>query len=184
MIETVLRITFSLLVVLLLVWGLSKMARKPLSGRGAGVLSVLARQQLSRNSSVAVVRVTDRALVLGVTDGQVTLLAEADLAAVERYGEQAEERVPVSLPVALPSADSSPVDGGAAGQGPRPGIGSLPRSLAALRPGARPAVKAGVKAGADGGGPAAPGTLAGSALSPQTWKTALELLRERTARNS
>ena len=31
--------------------------------------------------SVAVVRVADRALVLGVTDGQVTLLAEADLAA-------------------------------------------------------------------------------------------------------
>ena len=31
MFETVLRITFSLLVVLLLVWGLSKVARKPLA---------------------------------------------------------------------------------------------------------------------------------------------------------
>ena len=79
MIETVLRITFSLLVVLLLAWGLSKVARKPLAGRGGGHLSVIARQQLSRNSSVAIVRVTDRALVLGVTDGQVTLLTETDL---------------------------------------------------------------------------------------------------------
>ncbi|MBG0818494.1 flagellar biosynthetic protein FliO [Planomonospora sp. ID82291] len=145
MFETVLRITFSLLVVLLLVWGLSKAARKPLAGRGGGLLTVVARQQLTRNSSVAVVRVTDRALVLGVTDGQVTLLAEADLEAVERYGEHSGQRIPVSLPAVLPSADSSPADAGTAGQGP--------------------------------------GALAGSALSPRTWKTALEILRERTARN-
>ena len=46
---------------------------------------MLARQQLTRGSSVAVVRVADQALVLGVTDGQVTLLAETDLATVEEY---------------------------------------------------------------------------------------------------
>ncbi|GAA3448150.1 flagellar biosynthetic protein FliO [Planomonospora venezuelensis] len=149
MIETVLRITFSLLVVLLLVWGLSKVARKPLAGRGGGHLSVLARQQLTRNSSVAIVRVTDRALVLGVTDGQVTLLTETDLAALEaaqERREQAEERIPVSLPAAAATAASSPADDAAAVQG-------------LLK-----------------------GPLAGSALSPQTWKTALEMLRERTAR--
>ncbi|GII05954.1 flagellar biosynthetic protein FliO [Planobispora takensis] len=143
MIETVLRITFSLLVVLLLAWGLSKVARKPLAGRGGGHLSVIARQQLSRNSSVAIVRVTDRALVLGVTDGQVTLLTETDLAALQEQREEPEERVPVSLPAAAPTADSSPAEEAATGRNP----------------------------------------LAGSALSPQTWKTALETLRERTARN-
>ncbi|GGK96424.1 hypothetical protein Ppa06_65590 [Planomonospora parontospora subsp. parontospora] len=183
MFETVLRITFSLLVVLLLVWGLSKVARKPLAGRSGGLLTVVARQQLSRNSSVAVVRVTDRALVLGVTDGQVTLLAEADLEAVERYAEQSEQRIPVSLPAVLPSADSSPADAGTAGQGPSEGplagLGALPRSLAALRPGAKGAASGALPATE----PARTGALAGSALSPRTWKTALELLRERTARN-
>ncbi|GGS86689.1 hypothetical protein GCM10010156_51540 [Planobispora rosea] len=146
MIETVLRITFSLLVVLLLVWGLSKVARKPMAARG-GHLSVIARQQLSRNSSVAIVRVVDRALVIGVTEGQVTLLTETDLAAVEEPREQSVERTPVSLPDVLPAADSSPAAEEA-----------TPERAAATGP------------------------LAGSALSLQTWKTALETLRERTAR--
>jgi flagellar protein FliO/FliZ len=34
---------------------------------------------------VTVVRVADKAMVLGVTDGQVTLLTETDLAAIEEY---------------------------------------------------------------------------------------------------
>jgi flagellar protein FliO/FliZ len=78
MIELTLRIVFSLLVVFGLLWGLARLARRPLAGRGAGALRVLARQQLSRGSSVAVIRVADRALVLGVSDAGVTLLADAD----------------------------------------------------------------------------------------------------------
>jgi flagellar protein FliO/FliZ len=82
LIELVLRIGFSLLVVLGLMWGLAKLARRPLSGhRGGGVLSVLYRQQLGRSSSVAVVRVADKAIILGVTDVQVSLLGETDLLA-------------------------------------------------------------------------------------------------------
>ena len=79
MFELVVRIAFSLLVVLGLLWGLAKVARRPFGGRGAGPLRVLARQQLSRGASVAVVRVADRALVLGVSEtGGVSLLADAD----------------------------------------------------------------------------------------------------------
>jgi flagellar protein FliO/FliZ len=86
-IELVLRIAFSLLIVLLLMWGLAKLARRPLTGGrgGPGALAVITRQQLGRGSSVAVVRVADRALVLGITDNQVSLLGEADLAAVEEH---------------------------------------------------------------------------------------------------
>jgi flagellar protein FliO/FliZ len=58
-------------------------ARRPLAARAGGALTVVARQQLTRNSAVAVVRVADKALVLGITDQQVTLLAETDSAAVE-----------------------------------------------------------------------------------------------------
>jgi flagellar protein FliO/FliZ len=83
MVEIALRIFFSLAVVVLLMWGLAKVARRPLSGRNGGALSVLARQALSRGASVAVVRVGDRAYVVGVTDQTVTLLAEADPDAIE-----------------------------------------------------------------------------------------------------
>jgi flagellar protein FliO/FliZ len=81
--ELVVRVGFSLLVVLGLMWGAARLARRPFARRGGGVLTVLARQQLSRGSAVAVLRVYDRALVLGVTDQQVTLLGETDLDAVE-----------------------------------------------------------------------------------------------------
>lgn len=83
MIEVTLRVIFSLAVVLVLMWGLARLVRKPLGGRRAGGLAVLTRQGLSRGASVAVVRVDDRALVLGVTEANVTLLAETDLAAFE-----------------------------------------------------------------------------------------------------
>jgi flagellar protein FliO/FliZ len=83
MIELTLRVIFSLAVVLFLMWGLARLVRRPLGGRSAGTLSVLARQHLSRNASVAVVKVDNRAFVLGVTEAQVNLLAETDLAAFE-----------------------------------------------------------------------------------------------------
>ena len=83
MIELGLRITFSLLVVLVMMWGVARAVRRPLAGRAGGLVAVLGRQQLTRNSAVTVVRVADRAFVLGVTDNQVTLLAETALDAVE-----------------------------------------------------------------------------------------------------
>jgi flagellar protein FliO/FliZ len=91
-IELTLRIVFSLLVVLALMWGIAKLVRRPLGTRRGGLIDVLGRQQLSRGASVAVVRVADRAMVLGVTDGHVTLLAETDLAAVEEYQPEAPVR--------------------------------------------------------------------------------------------
>jgi flagellar protein FliO/FliZ len=85
--ELVLRIGFSLLVVFGLMWGLARVARRGGMGRrSSGALSVLNRQSLSRGSSVAVVRVADRALILGVTDSQVSLLGETDL---EAFGGEA-----------------------------------------------------------------------------------------------
>jgi flagellar protein FliO/FliZ len=78
--ELVLRIGFSLLVVFGLMWGLARVARRGGVGRrGSGNLAVLNRQSLSRGSSVAVIQVADRALILGVTDTQVSLLGETDL---------------------------------------------------------------------------------------------------------
>jgi flagellar protein FliO/FliZ len=126
LIELVLRIGFSLLIVFGLMWGLAKVARRPLGGnRGTGALSVLNRQQLGRGSSVAVVQVADRALVLGVTDQQVSLLGETEL---EAFGKQPylEHRDSVHL---------------------------------------------------------SPDKLEGSVLSPGTWRSTLDILRDRTTRH-
>jgi flagellar protein FliO/FliZ len=98
LIELVLRIGFSLLIVFGLMWALARVVRRPLSGRrGPGSLAVLHRQQLSRGSSVAIVQVAERALVLGVTDQQVSLLGETDLAAFETEPDPGERRKPVAL---------------------------------------------------------------------------------------
>ncbi len=145
MFELALRIAFSLLVVLGLMWGLAKLARRPLTGnRGSGVLSVLNRQQLSRSSSISVVRVGEKALILGVTDTQVSLLGETDLVAFEQESSApAEHRdaVPLIGRANAPGADFPlPVD-------------------------------------------RMPGRLDGSLLSPRTWRSTIDFLRERTARH-
>ncbi|GAA1800970.1 hypothetical protein GCM10009682_23290 [Luedemannella flava] len=107
MIELVVRIAFSLLVVLGLLWGIARISRRRVTGRGATTLTVLARQQLGRNSSVAVVRVVDRAIVLGVTDAQVSLLGEADLAALEKAAAPQERRDAVQ--VGAPARAAAPL---------------------------------------------------------------------------
>jgi len=136
-IELVLRIGFSLLIVFGLMWGLARVVRRPLGGkRGAGALAVLSRQQLSRGSAVAIVQVHDRALILGVTDQQVSLLGEAALEAFEPHGHHHEHRDHVTVET-----------------------GDL------LLPPAHPE-----------------GRLDGSLLSPRTWGSTLDFLRDRTTR--
>lgn len=73
-------------------------------------VEVIARHGLSRSSSVAVVRLGERALVLGVTEQQVTLLTEIDPAEVD----------------APPDLEDSP----AGPTGPGIGAGALPWKVA------------------------------------------------------
>ena len=78
------RTLVALAVVLLVVWGLSRLARR---SQGSGFakrvgappgarLEVLGRKPLSRTTSVAIVRVGGRNLVVGVTPQSVTLISE------------------------------------------------------------------------------------------------------------
>ena len=78
------RMLLALVFVLGVMWLLARWARKPMGGKADRVMAVLARQQLSRTSSVTVLRVMDRALVLGVTEQGVQLITETELAAVEQ----------------------------------------------------------------------------------------------------
>ena len=56
----------------------SRLARKRGLGQGNGLIEVVARQRMGRASSVSVLRVAGRVLVVGSTDEQVTLLAEVE----------------------------------------------------------------------------------------------------------
>lgn len=139
MFELVLRIGFSLLVVFGLMWGLARLVKRPMGGKhGGGTLWVLNRQQLTRGSMVAVVQVADRALILGVTDQQINLLGETDLAAFEKHETEHRDHWELGRPLTP----------------------DLSAQVAALDKQA----------------------LDGSALSPRTWRAAVDFLRDRTSR--
>ncbi len=135
MIAMVARTAFSLAAVLALMFLAARVARRGVRRSGGGALEVVARQQLGRTSSIAVVTVGGRPLLLGVTESGVSLLTELDPATL-------------SVPdvVALPLEPS----------GER-----VARKPSAVRP---------------------TGALAGSVLSPATWRTAVDVLRDRTVR--
>lgn len=79
------RLLVSLAAVLGLMWFVGRRVRKGGKGKtkNTRLIDVLGRQQLSRNSSVAVVRVGEQALIIGVTDGNVNVLGETDLGAAQ-----------------------------------------------------------------------------------------------------
>jgi flagellar protein FliO/FliZ len=56
--------------------------RKSPTQKAAPVVQIVAKQGLSRNSSITIVRVGDRELVLGVTDSNISLLAETDTVSI------------------------------------------------------------------------------------------------------
>jgi flagellar protein FliO/FliZ len=73
-----LRIVLSLAVVLGVMWALSRVVRGHGTVRTVPV-DVVSRAPLGRRSSVVVVRVGDRGVLLGVTDHQVSLLGDIEL---------------------------------------------------------------------------------------------------------
>ena len=103
-----LRLLLSLTVVLGLLALAAKAARS--GGFGSGTrrtnapVAVLARHGLAKSASVVVVRAADRALVLGVTDHSISLLAEVDPSAMETpTSEPARTPVPVGGPAEGPT---------------------------------------------------------------------------------
>src|SRR3954447_21875070 len=77
------RVLVSLAAVLGVMWVIARRMRGSTKKRGTRLLEVLDRQQLSRNATVAVIRIGDQALVVGVTDNQVNVLGDTDLAAAQ-----------------------------------------------------------------------------------------------------
>jgi len=161
------RMLLALVLVLGVMWALARWARKPMGvGKGERVMTVLARQQLSRSSSVTVLKLMDRALVLGVTEQGVQLLTETELAPIEQV-----------LTVPAPSRRRAAGPALEAAAGP------------ALEAAAEPALDATAESasGTEVVLPALPvsqtrSKLDGSVLSPDTWKQLLGAARELTVR--
>ena len=151
------RLLVSLAAVLGVMWLLARRVRKGGRAKDTRLIDVLGRQQLSRNASVAVVRVGEQALVIGVTDAQVSVLGETDLGAAQAM---------------VAASASAPVKRTA------PPVRTTRPTTAATTAG-RHATAAAEDAGSP---PVARAPLAGSALSPHTWKQAVESLRELTSR--
>jgi len=143
--DAFLRVIIALVLVVGAMWVLAKVAKRPLRKRAANSLDVLARAQLSRNASVAVVKVDGTALVVGVTDGGVSLLHQLDAAAFA-----------VAEPTSRTAVDLE-------------AIATKPAATATTAAATTEARKT---------------ALSGSALSPGTWRQAVEALRERTARGA
>jgi flagellar protein FliO/FliZ len=77
-IELLVRVVFSLAVVLGLLWFIARRSSRRFGGSSRAMVRVVARQPLARSASMAVVEVGDRVLVVGVSENGVSLLTEMD----------------------------------------------------------------------------------------------------------
>ena len=74
----VIRLLLSLAFVAGVLWFAVRLARKRGLVSSGGLVEVVAHQRMGRASTVNVLRIGDRVLVVGATEQQVTLLAELD----------------------------------------------------------------------------------------------------------
>ena len=176
----IVRLVLSLAFVAGVLWFAARLAKKRGLGGGNGLIEVVARQRMGRSSTVSVLRVADRVLVVGATEEQVTLLAEMDAEVVEEMlAEAEEERVAqaaarrAALTARRPAAALGAPDDDADDDAPTTQIAlpRLPGVPGARRPRKAPAV---TRHGS--------GLVAGSVFDRAAWTQVVEGLREKTVR--
>ena len=178
----IVRLVLSLAFVAGVLWFAARLAKKRGLGGGNGLIEVVARQRMGRSSTVSVLRVADRVLVVGATEEQVTLLAEMDAEVVEdalaeadaeREARALAHRESRQAAIAARAAARRPA--GELGTGETPVVG-LPPVPGARRTRHAPA------AGRHGGVAQGTGLLAGSVFDRAAWTSVVEGLRDRTVR--
>lgn len=91
------RMAGSLLVVIALIWGLVRLAKsRGLGGTGQDLIAVRAQRGLTRSTSLMLVQVGSRNLLLGVADGGVQVLSEGDDLTDAQPAADAPSRLPES----------------------------------------------------------------------------------------
>ncbi len=172
MVELVLRVVVSLGVVLGAFWLLARVGSRRLGGRDRALVRVCSRQSLSRGSSLAVVEVGSRVLVVGVSDSGVRLLTELDPAELAPAPAQPRaKRSTTPDPTFEADHDAYAEAAWASYQAhalePLPGTPFDPAPRVPAQPAA--------PARTDESAPprtASPGGLSGSLLAPATWRQA------------
>jgi flagellar protein FliO/FliZ len=165
-----LRVALSLACVLGLIWfaGRRLQGSATVRKQRSVPMTVLGRQSLGKGAGIALVEVAGRVLLLGVGDQGVRLLTEV-------------------VPDAVPAQSPDPAASSGAERSAAAGTGSEVREeidlalvaatdrevLVAVPDDAAPVALAGV---------GQPGVLHGSALSPDTWRRAVDVVQRRTAR--
>jgi flagellar protein FliO/FliZ len=154
-------------VVLGLFWVVARTGSRRLGGRDRGLIRVRGRQALSRGSSLAVVEVGSRVLVVGVSDGGVRLLTEMDAVELEPAPSGGPQVAPVATEVRKPDTSGAPA--------PDEGFKAAYERASAEVAAQLPVVQAGNPVRTS----AAPapahrleGPLTGSLLSAATWRLA------------
>ena len=163
MLELALRLVFSLAVVLGLLLVVARIGSRRFRGGKDSLVHVVHRQHLTRGSSVSVVTVGTRVLVLGTTEHQVRVLAELDPEEIADH---------VDAEVTQPTdalASDSPTSGDHSG-----GDELVVPAARALLP--RPAARSGRASR-----PASQGPLTGSVLSVDTWRQAIAAATRRAS---
>jgi flagellar protein FliO/FliZ len=118
----IVRLVLSLAFVAAVLWFAARLARKRGLGSSGGLVEVVAHQRMGRASTVNVLRIGDRVLVVGATEQQVTLLAELDGETVEAtLAERAAGGAPRPL-TALPAAGSGRLAGSVLDRGAWTGL--------------------------------------------------------------
>lgn len=153
----VLRVVVSLAIVMGLIWALARV-KKRVSPKGASALQILSKVPVSKRGSLLLVEIGGKTLLIGSTDSAISLLSEVDLSDDEDAAKQ--ERTPIDFDTLLDEWTSADIDD-------IPVVEDVTTDeLAAALPAARDQ-----------------GPLAGSVLSPQTWRQLTQALREKTVRS-
>ena len=174
----VIRLVLSLAFVAGVLWFAARVAKKRGLGMGNGLIEVVARQRMGRSSTVSVLRVADRVLVVGSTEENVTLLAEMDADVVEEVLAEAEQERTAAQEarrVAVAARRGAPELEGADEDPPttRIALPPLPGRSGARRP---------LPVGRHGGTGVAGGLAAGSVFDRAAWTQLVEGLRDKTVR--
>ncbi|MCW2856974.1 MAG: hypothetical protein JWR52_2589 [Marmoricola sp.] len=156
MLELTIRLVVSLSIVVGLLLLLARFGARKFRGNSGALVHVVHRQPLSRTTSVAVVTVGSRVLVLGTTEQHVSVLTELDADELE-IADVLELAGPALVDESAPAPVSKPL--------------TLARSAGSHRAQTTAAVGPG-------------GALAGSVLSFNTWRQAFTAATSRTSRRA
>lgn len=182
-VELIGRLIVSLGVVIGLIFFIAKRARGSAKRkiRTDRLIDVLGRQSLSRTASVAVVRVGGQGLVLGITEGRISVLTELPLETVAASAAPASPRSRSAATAPTATTGALGQDTSWMGDDTLRAFATEEEILAAARS-VRSAPTDGTFLPPSHDVPSTNGVLAGSALSPATWKQTLGALREMTVR--